>query len=613
VKGGRTLPAPASDVVARRRFRPVRFQWVAVPIVGAILTLLLPVVDPGPFVLRQVELIAMFALVVVGLNLSWGYAGELALGNVAMFAAGSYTCGILAKDFHVDLLVTLAAAILVAAVVGFISGVPGLRLGGWALAMSSFILVILLPDITTVFQRETGGLNGLAAIPDPVLLGHKLDPLQYYYVITISTIVGFTFFRNLVVSRHGRALSVLRQGPILAQSLGISVFRMKLLAYVLAALPAGLAGALFAYLDNFVAPESFAFSTVIAFLAASVLGGSRTVYGALLGSALLQIGPLSSTRYQQYSLLVYGAFLVVGGVFLSGGLSGVLGSLYKSASKWLVKRKPFTPAKATTKVELGPFDGAPLTVVDVSKRFGGVQALNQVSLEAQPGQVTGLIGANGSGKTTLINLVCGYYWFDSGRIELGDASLVGKRPHMIARAGVSRSFQTPSIPTGLNCLEVVATNRYVRDASGVLPAVLRLPSYRRRLDADLREAGRLLEALGIGHLATQEAASLPLGTRRLLEVARALAGRPSLLLLDEPASGLDKNEVEELSELIRHTAAQGATVVLIEHNFPMVLETADQIYVLEQGKLIASGGPQAIRDNPAVIQSYLGAEVQTPA
>jgi branched-chain amino acid transport system permease protein len=612
VKAGRTLPAPPTDVVARPRFQLLRFQWVAVPIVGAILTLLLPVLDPGPFVLRQVELIAMFALVVVGLNLSWGYAGELALGNVAMFAAGSYTCGILAKDFHVDLLVSLAAAILVAAVVGLISGVPGLRLGGWALAMSSFILVILLPDITTVFQRETGGLNGLAAIPDPVLLGHKLDPLQYYYVITISTILGFAFFRNLVVSRHGRALSVLRQGPILAQSLGISVFRMKLLAYVLAALPAGLAGALFAYLDNFVAPESFGFNTVIAFLAASVLGGSRTVYGALLGSALLQIGPLSSTRYQQYSLLVYGAFLVVGGVFLSGGLGGVLGSLYKSASKWWVKRKPFTPAKATTKVELGPFDGAPLTVLDVSKRFGGVQALDQVSLEAQPGQVTGLIGANGSGKTTLINLVCGYYWFDSGRIELGDASLVGKRPHMIARAGVSRSFQTPSIPTGLNCLEVVATNRYVRDASGVLPAVLRLPSYRRRLNADLREARRLLEALGIGHLATQEAASLPLGTRRLLEVARALAGRPSLLLLDEPASGLDKSEVKELSELIRYTAAQGATVVLIEHNFPMVLETADQIYVLEQGKLIASGGPQAIRDNPAVIQSYLGAEVQTP-
>jgi len=613
VKAGRTLPAAPSDGVARPWLRLLRFQWVAVPIVGAILTLLLPVLDPGPFVLRQVELIAMFALVVVGLNLSWGYAGELALGNVAMFAAGAYTCGILAKDFHVDLLVSLAAAILVAAVVGFISGVPGLRLGGWALAMSSFILVLLLPDIMTVFQRETGGLNGLAAIPDPVLLGHKLDPLQYYYVITISTILGFAFFRNLVVSRHGRALSVLRQGPILAQSLGISVFRMKLLAYVLAALPAGLAGALFAYLDNFIAPESFGFSTVIAFLAASVLGGSRTVYGALLGSALLQIGPLSSTRYQQYSLLVYGAFLVVGGVFLSGGLSGVLGSLYKSASKWWVKRKPSPPAKATTKVELGPFEGAPLTVADVSKRFGGVQALDRVSIEAKPGQVTGLIGANGSGKTTLINLVCGYYWLDSGRIELGEDSLVGKRPHVIARAGVSRSFQTPSIPTGLNCLQVVATNRYVRDASGVLPAVLRLPSYRRRLDGDLREARRLLEALGIGHLATQEAASLPLGTRRLLEVARALAGRPSLLLLDEPASGLDKNEVEELSQLIRYTAAHGATVVLIEHNFPMVLETADQIYVLEQGKLIASGGPQAIRDNPAVIQSYLGAEVQTPA
>jgi branched-chain amino acid transport system permease protein len=613
VKLGNALTGGQPDEVAIRAWwRPGQFPWVALPMLGAVAVLVLPTLDPGPSILRQVELIAMFALVVVGLNLSWGYAGELALGNVAMFATGAYTTGLLAKTYQQELLVTLLASLLGAAFVGFISGVPGLRLGGWALAMSSFILVILLPDITIVFQDQTGGLNGLSAIPDPVLFGHKLDPLHYYYVVVICTILGFAFFRNLIVSRHGRAFSVLRQGPILAQSLGISVYRMKLIAYVLAGLPAGAAGALFAYLDNFIAPESFGFSTTIAFLAASVLGGSRTVYGALLGSALLQLGPLSSTSFRQYSLLVYGAFLVVGGVLLSGGLGGLMGTLYKSFSRAWVKRKAPVRVRVTT-VDLGKFEGAPLKVTNVSKRFGGVQALLDVTLNARSGQVTGLIGANGSGKTTLINLVCGYYRLDKGQVELGETSLIGKRPHVIARAGVSRSFQTPSIPTGLNCLEAVATNRYVRDASGILAAVFRLPSYRRKLKADVEESQRLLDALGIGHLSSVEAASVPLGTRRLLEVARALAGRPAVVLLDEPASGLDNEEVKELSALIRRIAAAGATVVLIEHNFPMVLETADHIYVLEQGKLIADGDPEAVRANPVVIHSYLGAEAVATA
>ena len=596
------------------RFAPLAIAAIVLampPLVDAGLGI--PTLGDGPALIREIEVIAIYATVVVGLNLSYGYAGELALGQAAMFAAGAYVTGMLAfgsltngHQFN-DLAITIPASIGAAALIGFISGVPGLRLAGWALAYTSFFLVLLIPDLASAFPDQTGTFTGLSPVPDPVILGHTLDQSGIYWAITITTILIFAFFRNLVVSRHGVALQVLRQSPVLASSLGISVYRIKLLAYVLGAVPAGVAGGFFCYLNNFVSPGLFDIYTSIGFIAASVLGGSRTIYGAIVGVLIIQeLGPLHTSAFTHFALPVYGLLLMVGGVALTGGLGGSVGTVIKLFRRRVLHIVPPPLEPKEPSLDLGKFDGAELTVTGVTKQFGGLKAVADVSVTAHPGKVTAIIGPNGSGKTSLLNVISGFYRSDAGTVRLGATDLTRQSPRFVALSGVARTFQTPSIPTGLTCMQVVASARYARDRAGVIAAVLRLPQYRRRVEVDRSEAMRLLAATGLAHLALTPAADLPLGTRRLLEVARALAARPMLILLDEPASGLDVEDVRRLGRLIRATAAAGATVIVIEHNFQMMLEIADVINVLGAGRLIASGRPDEIRRNPAVMESYLG-------
>ncbi|MEA2682325.1 MAG: branched-chain amino acid transport system ATP-binding protein livM [Chloroflexota bacterium] len=577
----------------------------------------IPTLGSGPALIREMEIIAIFSAVVIGLNLSYGFAGELALGQAAMFAAGAYVTGMLAigsiYPHHLnELAITIPASALAAALIGFLSGVPGLRLAGWALAYTSFFLILIIPDMASAFPTQTGSFTGLSPIPDPVLFGQKLDQNGIYWAMTGSVILIFAVFRNMVVSRHGVALQVLRQSPVLASSLGMSVYRIKLMAYVVGAIPAGIAGGFFCYINNFVSPGLFDIYTSIGFIAASVLGGSRTIYGAIVGVVIIEeLGPLHTNVFTHFALPLYGVLLLIGGVFLTGGLGGSVGTFLSFFRRRVLHRIPSKMEPREPSLNLGSFNGAQLTISGVNKRFGGVHAVNDVSLKAEPGLVTGIIGPNGSGKTSLLNIVSGFYKLDSGTVTLGDRDITLLQPVTVALAGVARTFQTPAIPEGLSCLQVVGAARYAHDRAGLLPAIFRLPKYRRALKADIEEATRLLEATGLGHLVNREAASLPLGTRRLLEVARALTARPALLLLDEPASGLDVQDVRRLGTLIRATAKAGATVIVIEHNFQMMLEIADVINVLHAGRLIASGTAEEIRVNPAVLESYLGEVVDT--
>jgi branched-chain amino acid transport system permease protein len=490
-----------------------------------------------------------------------------------------------------------------------VSGIPGLRLGGWALAMTSFFLVLLIPDLVDIFANYTGGTIGLVGIPPLTLFGQALDANQYYAFAVVIGSLWFAVFRNLVVSRHGSALLVLRQSPVLASSLGIPVRRLKLTAYALGAVPCGIAGVLFGNLNHFISPSSpgpFTITTTFAVLAASVLGGPTSVYGAAVGAAIIQLGPLRLTSFQQYSDAVDGAFLILFGVLLSGGLTGICTTLLAR-----LRARRAGPVTVTT----GPLGRQPLTsalsgatldVDAVYKRFGGNTALDGVSLRATPGRVTALIGPNGSGKTTLLNMICGFYTLDSGDIRVDGVPINGRRPHQVARAGVIRTFQTPIIPKGLTVAETVATARYATAYSAMPVAVLRLPAHWRGVRSDARAVAQALAVTGISHLADEDATSQPLGIRRLIEVARVVAANPKVVLFDEIASGLDDDEVQDLSALMRELAAAGTTVVLVEHNFGLVLEVADEIYVLANGAVVASGPPADIAAHPAVLREYLG-------
>jgi len=583
-------------------------SW-CLPLVVGLVLVAVPWFGTDPLWVRQLTLIAIYTMLVAGLNITFGYAGMLSLGQVAMFALGAYTTGILMIRGW-SMLSSLVVAVVAAGVVGFVTGLPGLRLGGWGLGMTSFFLVLLIPDITQIFTEQTGGLYGLTAIPAATIGGRVLDKNEFYAVCIIAMVIVLALLRNLMLSSFGNSLRVLRRSPVLATSLGLNTNAIKAKAFVISSLPAGLGGGLVVCLDHFIAPTSFTLTLGVLIIAASVLGGSESIYGAFFGVAVIRLGTWQVTAFDKYSLVAYGLFLVVGGVFFSRGIAGLA---EQQLLRWRPTRSQPTIAAQTREqaepipvTEVQPIPGSHLEVRGLTKHFQGNQALNEVSITAVPGQVTSLVGANGSGKTTLLNLISGLYRPTAGDVTLAGERLSGSAPHLVARRGVARTFQTPVLPDGMTVLEAVASARYANDAVSIAATVLRLPAHRRAERSRAEAARQALRLVGCEDLADQDAAGLALGTRRRVEVARALAADPHLILLDEAASGLDEGEVEELASVIRRIADAGATVLLVEHNFKMVCSVSDRIYVLESGRLLAEGAPDEIQRNAAVAESYLG-------
>lgn len=588
--------------IGLRRYLTAPF-WI-IPLLGGLVVLALPLLGAAPAALRIIVSICLLALLVVGLNVTFGYSGELALGQSALYAVGAYLAAYLAIQ-GLDLSVTLVAAILAAAFVGVLTGVPGLRLGSWSMAMVTFFLVLLVPDVVTLLTEQTGGPSGLTGIPLPVLFGAKLSTAGYYTLVVMVTIIFFAAIRNVIVSPHGHALRVMHESPVLARSLGFSVRRLKLTAYLIGALPAGAAGALFAYQDGYISPTSFGLHMAIVILAASIIGGSASIYGAVVGAVIMVIGPLRATGVQQYSLIIFGLLLLVGALFFSGGIAQLARTLVR---RYLVREEVLPDAREATPSDelISRLRGETLEVQNVVKRFGGNTALDDVTMRFEAGSVTGLIGPNGSGKTTLLNLVSGFYRPTSGSIRLAGDDLAVMQPHQVARRGVARTFQTPIIPKGMTVAESIAIAMQNAHGVSLATSVLRLPGFHKAMKRHRQGALELLALLDIAHLADVEAASLPLGTRRLLEVARALAADAKLILLDEPASGLDEAEVAELADLIRRLRESGATIVLVEHNFEMVMSVADHVYVLDTGRIVSEGDPDHVRADPRVTEVYLG-------
>ncbi|MET0888243.1 MAG: ATP-binding cassette domain-containing protein, partial [Mycetocola sp.] len=360
---------------------------------------------------------------------------------------------------------------------------------------------------------------------------------------------------------------------------------------------------------GFIAPSSFSFNLAVALIAGSIIGGTRSIYGAVVGAAIIQTIPLLSAGFSEWSLLVFGLLLLIGALLFKAGLAGTLNQLidrlYRARG---IPRNPRHAVESLRDDDLRDFDEnvAPTRVTEVSKQFGGLKALDSVSITIEPGKVTALIGPNGSGKTTLLNMLSGFYPIDGGTITIGDRQLNGTSAHKIHSLGVSRTFQTPRIPEHLTVEEVVETGIWSSDPVNLLESVVRSPRARKTRTRHRAEARRALRRLQIEELADASATDLPLGRRRLVEVARAVVDLPRLLLLDEPASGLSVGETQQLSDALVELKQTPIATLLVEHNVDFVSRTADYVYVLDAGKLIAHGTPVEVMRDPAVIASYTG-------
>lgn len=578
------------------------------PLVGAV----------DAYIARLIMLTAIMSLMVSGLNLVLGYAGQFAVSQVAVYALGAYGAAYLSVHAGIDdALVALVAVSLAAVALGLITGIPSLRLEGWGLAMATFFLVLIVPNVVEVLSDWTGGALG-TSVPTPTLFGAELSQTGFYLLLVTVTTCWFVFVRNLVLSRRGHVLLAIRESPILAASLGYSVYRTKLLVYVLSAIPAGLAGAMLAWLDGYLAPESFTFSVALQVLAASVIGGTRSIYGALIGAGIVVVGLAELAAFDSLLMIMWGSFLIVTGVLFSGGISGLTLRMVRRLGHRTAPPGDDAQSAARAAVDARDFgtsptiEQEPLVIAGLNKRFGGNVAVHDVSLRAEPAEVTAFIGPNGSGKTTLLNLVNGFYQPDSGSVSLGELRLSGQSADKVARAGVVRTFQTPLMPEGINVRDFVALARTGSRGRSLLATILRLPAYRRARREDASAVAWALDQLDLRSIASEQVADLPLGTRRMVEMARVLVSGARLVLLDEVGSGLDAGELVRLGEAVDLVRGTGATVVLVEHNLPFVLETADRVHVLSSGALLASGTPEEIQADPSVLAEYTGRRQEEP-
>jgi branched-chain amino acid transport system permease protein len=591
--------------------------------VGAIAFVLLALY---PFVGCQVTInrftdIALFGLVAVGTNFTMGVAGEFAIGQMGLFAAAAYTSAILTTSHGWNFWPAAIVATLVAAVIGVVVGAPGLRVGGWPFAMTSLLVAVVIPDLIGQWTSLTGGSQGLAGIPFPSIGSFQFSFSDIYILALVAVAVVLFVLWRIESSIWGLAYASMRNSPIGAQANGIAVRQLKLSAYLLSSVIAGFAGAVFASVDGYLSPGTFPFSLSILVVAAVVAGGLGTLIGPFIGMGILLYIPDLTASFNQYSLLIYGAILIGVMLLVPKGIVPTLSLTSRAVLRRLGLHSRTGVAdvgsmSVSVEAQAAALEHLPVcaqqasvVVEGLTKGFGGAPVLNRVSFDAQPGQITAVIGPNGSGKTTLLNLISGYLRSDDGVVSIGGEVMGHASPHKRARKGLSRTFQTPIlIPTRTVQANVVCA-RFRHRGVGVLRSLLHTPASRRDLRRLNDEALALLEAVGVAGVAAIRVDALTPGQQRLAEVACAIAREPSVVMLDEPAAGLVGDEAEALAQAVLALKRGGYTVILIEHNVNLVMRISDRVVVLDRGNLIADGPPAVVQKDEQVISTYLGRAV----
>jgi branched-chain amino acid transport system ATP-binding protein/branched-chain amino acid transport system permease protein len=543
-----------------------------------------------PFVLA---LVALTAVVGVGLNILLGLTGQVSLGHVGFYAIGAYTVAILTLK-GVDFWIALPLAGAVAGIVGFVLALPALRVTGPYLAMVTIAFAFIVQHGTIEWRTLTGGSNGLMGIPPPSIGALIFSEREMAMLAVALAGASLYAFHRLARSGWGMAMVAVRDAEPAARSIGLNPVIVKTAAFSLSAVFTGLAGGIFAPLLMFVAPDSFPFSQSILFLFAVIVGGAGWTFGPVVGALVSVVLPELLSGLAEYRLLFFGAALLVILWAAPAGVLGLLTRLWPRRDSAMAASAPFDVGAFLTRA------GAPgvLEVRDLGITFGGIKAATAVTFTALPGKVTSVIGPNGAGKTTVLNLIGGFYRPDSGSIRLGARELAGSAAWRVARAGIARTYQTTKLFATMSIIDnVLIALRRGRLGSMAADAAS-------HGDRDAAEA--LLAFVGYHGSLSVPAGDLPHVDRRLVEIARALAMRPRVLLLDEPAAGLMRSDKDALSRLIRRIADLGIAVILVEHDMLLVMGISDTVIVLDAGVRIAGGSPVEVRHDPRVLKAYLG-------